>query len=420
MIDTGIIKVFENTQNRLILTDREKKDILSMKSIIGENNLILGADGKLFIRHYVGFIQRNKTRLLIYPKITNRVEGQQAAEKSFEILIKLLSYSGFYSVKKIPTPQMMGKYQGDLLELFISFFIDELLFLFKRDINRNYNQSMENQSFIKGKIDFTETLKQNSYRRHLHYIRFEHFTEDILLNQIFKSVMESLLRETMVKENKIKLRQGLLWLEDVKTIDLNYEIFNQVEFARLNYIYKPVFNLAKLLYYNSGPNLNKGDEYTFSFLVPLNQLFERYLFKILKNNINFGVVKYQGPIDYLANIDKKKSMQLRLDISIIQGENIICIIDAKYKEVLDAKNNLRVLQSDIYQMLAYSIAYKCNTIALIYPKYLEDQEEDTLVSEIVIDNYGKQVKIKILKVDLELNPEELTMELQDNLGIRNI
>ncbi|HHV38555.1 MAG TPA: hypothetical protein GXX70_03555 [Tepidimicrobium sp.] len=160
MIDTGIIKVFENTQNRLILTDREKKDILSMKSIIGENNLILGADGKLFIRHYVGFIQRNKTRLLIYPKITNRVEGQQAAEKSFEILIKLLSYSGFYSVKKIPTPQMMGKYQGDLLELFISFFIDELLFLFKRDINRNYNQSMENQSFIKGKIDFTETLNK--------------------------------------------------------------------------------------------------------------------------------------------------------------------------------------------------------------------------------------------------------------------
>ena len=40
-----------------------------MKSIIGENNLILQADGKLLVKHYVGFIQINKTRLLIYLKL---------------------------------------------------------------------------------------------------------------------------------------------------------------------------------------------------------------------------------------------------------------------------------------------------------------------------------------------------------------
>lgn len=58
-----VIKVFEDRQNKLILSEQEEKDILSMKSIIGENNLNLQADGKLLIRHYVGFIQVNKTRL---------------------------------------------------------------------------------------------------------------------------------------------------------------------------------------------------------------------------------------------------------------------------------------------------------------------------------------------------------------------
>lgn len=411
------IKVYEDIQNKLILSEQEKKDILSMKSIIGENNLILQADGKLYIRHYVGFIQKNKTRLLIYPKITSRVVDSHIADKSFETLIKLLSYSGFSGVREMPSPQKIGKYKGDILEVFISLFIDELIFLFKRDVNRNYNQSLENQSFIKGKIDFAETIKKNSYRRHLHYVRFDQFTEDILLNQIFKSVIQNLIIKTMVKENKIKLKQGLLWLEDVEAINLTNEIWNKVKFTRLNCDYKPVFNLAKLFYYNSSPSLNRGDELTFSFLVPLNQLFERYLYEVIKNNVNDDIiVKYQGPIKYLSKLNETRFMQLKPDITIIQDKNIKYIIDAKYKEVLDVDNELQVSQSDIYQMLAYSIRYKCNNIALVYPKYLEDKVEDILVSEIVIDNYGEKVKIKVLKIDLESDVEELSCGLNEILN----
>ncbi|HHV26899.1 MAG TPA: hypothetical protein GXX63_06860 [Tissierellia bacterium] len=406
-----VIKVFEDRQNKLILSEQEEKDILSMKSIIGENNLNLQADGKLLIRHYVGFIQVNKTRLLIYPKISNRARDKKTLEKSFEILIKLLSYSDFNSVKRIPSPQHMEKYQGDLLEVFIGFFIDELLFLFKRDVNRNYNQSLENQSFIKGKIDFAETIKKNSYRKHLHYVRFDHFTEDILLNQIFKSVIQNLILRTRIKENRIKLKQALLWLEDVETIHLDNEIWSKVKFTRLNYLYKPVFNLAKLFYYNSSPNLNKGDELTFSFLVPLNKLFEKYLYEILNRSVKDYNIEHEGPVSYLARLNDEKFAKLKPDITIIQDENVKYIIDAKYKEVLKIDNKLQISQSDIYQMLAYSVNYKCNNIALVYPKFLEDKNEDVLVSEIIIDNYGKQVKIKILKINLGLDAKQLSDKL---------
>lgn len=138
MDDLKTIKIFEDRQKKLTLSEQEQKDILSMKSIIGENNLNLQVDGKLLISHYVGFIQINKTRLLVYPKISNRGSTESTFEKAFEILIKLLSYSGFPNARRIPSPQMMGRYQGDLLEIFISFFIDELLLLFKPAFPENY------------------------------------------------------------------------------------------------------------------------------------------------------------------------------------------------------------------------------------------------------------------------------------------
>lgn len=401
-----VIKVFEDRQTKLVLSKQEENDILSMKGIIGENNINLQADGNLLISHYVGFVQVNKTRLLIYPKIAIKSFMEKDYNKAFEILIRLLSNSEFFSIKKIPSPLTIGKYKGDLLELFIGIFIDELLVLLNRDVNRDYNLCLENQSFIKGKIDFAETVKYNSYRKHLHYVRYDQFTENIIINRIFKTVILNLINRTTVKENKMKLKKSLLWLEDVEAVRLNNDIWKGVKFSHLNNQYEPVFNMAKLFYYNSSPNLNKGDEMVFSFLVPVNQLFERYVYEAIKSFKSCFTVNYQKPVRYLARQDGIDKLQLKPDITITENERIKYIIDAKYKEV-NMANNINVYQSDIYQMLAYSIRYECNNIALIYPKFLGDSNSEVLESEIIIDtNYG-QVTIKVIKVDLETDKKEL-------------
>ena len=406
MDELRVIRVFEDRQRKLLLSKQEENDILLMKKIIGENNINLQADGNLLISHYVGFVQVNKTRLLIYPKIAIKLIKENDYNKAFEILIMLLSNSEFFSVKKIPSPLTIGKYKGDLLELFIGIFIDELLLLFNRDINRSYNHCLENQSFIKGKIDFAETTKHNSYRRHLHYVRFDQFTENIVINRIFKTVILNLIKRTTVKENKMKLKKSLLWLEDVEAVSLNNEIWKSVKFSHLNNQYEPVFNMAKLFYYNSSPNLNKGDEMVFSFLVPLNQLFERYLYEAIKSYSSPYTVNYQGPVRYLANQDGSNKLLLKPDITISEDDTIKYIIDAKYKEV-DLVSKINVSQSDIYQMLAYSIRHECNNIALIYPKFLGDSNSKVVESEIVIETKHQDVIIKIIKVDLETDKKEL-------------
>jgi 5-methylcytosine-specific restriction enzyme subunit McrC len=409
MESSRIIKIFEDRQQRVSLSEQEKKDIVSMKSVLGENNIILQADGKLLIKHYVGFVQVNKTRLLIYPKISIKSVDESQYDRSFGILMKLLAYSEFTAIKKTPDSQFLDKYEGDLLELFIGLFVDELLLQFKRDINRGYKNQMENQSFIKGKVDFSETVKRNSFRRHLHCVRYDQFTEDILLNRIFKSVIGNLLTRTKNNNSRRKLKQSLLWLEDVDKISLDNEIWKKVRFTRHNSKYEPAFNMARLFYYNSSPNLNTGDEYTFSFLVPVNRLFELYLYKVMKNNTAEDYsVRYQSPINYLAKVGDKNCLQLRPDITLLDDNGVKCILDAKYKEVTFEDKNLRLAQSDIYQMLAYGVRYKCNRIALIYPKFLGADSDELLVEELKIENYDEVITVKVLKVDLELEPGELS------------
>ena len=326
MNKTRIIKVFEDRQQKIDLKPEEMKDLLLMKNIL-KNNLTLQADGNLLVKHLVGFIQVNKTRLLIYPKISSNSVGDIEYEKSFSILMNLLSFSGFEKVRKITNPQTMSKYKGDILESFIGLFIDELLDQFKKDVNRGYDNQLENQGFIKGKIDFPETIKKNSFKKHLHYVKYDEFSENILLNKIFKTIVQNLIIRTDSKENKLKLRQSLLWLEDVTTVKLSDEIWDKIIFTRQNLKYEVAFNMAKLFYYNSSPSLNKGDEYTFSFLVPVNQLFELYIYKVLrlvpKKELN---ALYQTARSYLASINGKKHIQLKPDITLIKGDEIYYIL----------------------------------------------------------------------------------------------
>lgn len=411
-----VLKVFEDTPKKLQLSVQEVQDLYLLRNIIGEKNFNLQADGKLLISHYVGFVQLNNTRLLIYPKVSRNADSEEIFNLSFNIFVKILSLTGFDQVKKVQSPQSMGIFDGDILELMISLFVDEILLLFKRDVNRGYQINSKNESFIKGKIDFAENIKLNSYRKHLHVLKYEQFTENILLNKIFKAVMINLISLTTLKQNKIKLGQALMWLENVEEISLTNDIWDKIIFTRLNQQYRTAFNMAKLFYQNSSLNLNKGDELSLSFLVPLNQLFERYVLYLLEKACgNETNVRYQGPLRYLGLSNSKSVLQLKPDISIEHKGMICAIFDAKYKEAIDQYDNCCVSQNDIYQMLAYSIRYECNNIVLVYPKMLESKSNLFELMNLEIPKELGNLRLRAVQIDLEKDIYTLSEQLLEYL-----
>jgi 5-methylcytosine-specific restriction enzyme subunit McrC len=399
-MENKIITLYEDRQVKLNLASQEMRDILSLKDLWGNQNIIVQADGNILLKKYVGFISKNKTKMQILPKIYSDSASLKDSEaekaEAIALLFRLLQYSGFQGIKEVPDPQQISKYNFDLLEIFISIFIKNFIREFTRNVHRKYEMEEENTQFIKGKIMFPQTIIKNSYRKHLHYVEYDEFTENNLLNKIFKTIILRLLYTTTSSLNKKDLKLALVYLEDVDLMSLTPELFEMVKFNRLNEQYKPLFNLAKLFYYNAQPGSKDGDEYTFTMLIPLNKLFEYYIYKLLDKSCVIAnktfKVNYQKPQKYLAICDDKPDLKLEPDITIYSDKDIVMIIDAKYK------NSENIVPNDIYQVLAYAARYSCEKLYLVYPVFINNKVEENKIYKI--SAFDRDVMLKVIHVDI--------------------
>lgn len=423
-----LISVYEDRTTRLELTNKEKQDIIALKELWGSQNLILQADGTLLLKHYVGFVCRNGTRLQILPKVLadgslKPLNEETEKHQATNLLLRLLSYSGFLNIKDIPDPVSIEAFQNDLLEIFISIFTFQFNRLFNRDIHRSYQPQEENMQFIKGRIDFNQTIKENAFRKHLHFVSYEEFSLNNLLNRIIKTTMLRLLSNTKIAYNKKALKLALIYLEEIEPIKLYPGIFDQVRFNRLNQNYRPLFNMAKMFYYNRQPGQSEGDEFTFTFLVPLNRLFEYYVFKLLETSTilksHCFQVSHHKPQKYLATHDGKDVFKLEPDITLTKDKAVNVILDAKYKNPMK-NSDVTVLQSDVYQMLAYAVTYHCPSIYLVYPSFTHNKVNETELARYDINTPEGNVCLRVIQLDvIHKEPAELQASLEEVLKDEN-
>lgn len=398
------LTVFEDRYSRQQLTDVQKKELLSLESLWGKQNLILRADDRLLLRKYVGFIATPSFQIQILPKLFEDSVSTEDVEKekllSVRMLFRLLSSSGFLSIKDIPNPQQIAVMNGDLLEIFISIFTKRFLDLFHKQIHRQYEEREENMVTVKGRILFQQQLLRNGFFKHKHYVSYQEFTENNLLNQIFKSTMNSLRVLTKSEENKKNLNMSIMLLEDIQLVRLSESLFSQVRFNRLNESYRPLFQLAKMFYYNRQPGIHSGDERTFTFLIPLNQLFEYTVYQWIYEGLSpEGLeVKYQKPQRFLDS--QNDVFLLKPDITIQSETNIHMIVDAKYKNPVNDDSKIDLSESDVYQMLAYAVRYQCNQLCLVYPMFRNNKEMKNPLATYVIQNGDENIHISALQIDI--------------------
>jgi 5-methylcytosine-specific restriction enzyme subunit McrC len=395
------------TQVQPKLTPEEQDDILALKDLLGSQHVTLQANDLLSVSHYVGFIARGRTRLQILPKIYadyGLINAEEEKNASISLLLRLLSYSGYLGYKEIPEPQSIEACDNDLLEIFIGIFASRFLNIFRRNVHRAYEPYEENKQFIKGKILFHETILKNSFRQDRHYVRYDEFTDNTLLNRLFKTVILHLLSQTVLSENKKNLKLALNHLEEVEPIRMFNGIFDRVIFNRMIEAYRPVFTMAKLLYYNKQPGFSEGDECTFTFLVPLNRLFEYYAYKLIDNYVyNTGFyVRYQGPKKYLAKQEVVSHFPLAPDITIFRTENTLpnYVIDAKFKNPYDDSWKINLTSTDIYQIVTYAVCYQCENVFLLYPRFKGQPAHNAVLASYKIPTETGNINLKILQIDI--------------------
>jgi 5-methylcytosine-specific restriction enzyme subunit McrC len=405
MASNETITIFEDRTTRLPNYKVHESNLERLSEIVEPRNFSLHTDGSLRVMHYVGFFQRGNTRIQILPKIYLDSYSSKTDEKqeSLDFVYRLLGWSGFLKYKQL-FPQAISESNSDLLEIFVSLFATEFNSLFQRKIHKRYEERIENQQFIKGKILFSATLRANPILKHKHVMRIDDFSIDNTLNQIFKTVIHSLLLITKSSQNKKDLVIGLTYLEDVTNITLTKHLFKEVKFNRLNADFEPLFKMAQLFFFNQQPGLSSGMEKTFSFLVPINELFEAFVGKVLAcfSDEKIAFTHQRNRLE-LLNSSTGTQIQLRPDFTVTNDNRVITILDAKYKCPFNNKGNIDLNEADVYQLCTYGLRYDIKNLFLIYPKFKGVINNASLLKEFRInigDSIEESVNLRAIQVDI--------------------
>lgn len=362
------------------------------------------------IRNYVGLIQlTNNFQIQVLPKI-NFASGEDVGnEKTKKIFLRMIrSMRNFPS--KVFSDANLNIKEMNLYEIFINMYLQEVRQLIKRGIKLDYVIKEDNQKFLKGKLLTSYHIKKNLVHKERFYVAFDEFHLNRPENRLIKAALLRLLRVTMNSKNIKDIKQLLGSFEMVEP-SVNYtKDFSRVKIDRTTKEYTMLIQWTKVFLMNKSFTTFSGDNLSKSLLFPMEKVFESYItFYIKKIFGNDGWdVSSQDKSYYLFN-EPRRRFALRPDI-VCKKDNRFIIMDTKWKNLLnDEGKNYGILQSDMYQMYAYSKKYQTSEIWLLYPL----NDEISSYNEIKFDS-GDETIVRVHFVDVA-NIEESLKDLNRKL-----
>ena len=268
----------------------------------------------------------------------------------------------------------------------ISIFLEKLI---KRGFYRGYITLEEDLSVLKGKINFSESIKRNTLNYKKLVCSYNILSNDILFNQIIKYSLNKLINyeniDNDIKEKLIKLNHYFI---KIKNINVNSRTFKSLKYNRNNMHYKIIINICKFIHKHLIVNKN-SDEYSFIDFNEekrMHMLYEKFVLNFYKmyfrNDRNIKVknksIKWQ--------INNNEYIPIMKTDTMIYSREKCLIIDTKfYKNILIKNNNkISIRSSHLYQMFSYmsNVNKKFKTIkgVLLYP--------------LCSDNINKEYKIQ--------------------------
>ena len=344
---------------------------------------------------YVGVIHYEGQKINLLPKIFFDSDKEYTESETNQIQNHILWWLSYCRKIKFPNYQTsMGSLKSDFFEILIYLFSKFTRQLLVNSIYQQYEEINKEISFIKGRLNTNEYINQNLGTGKWHKLNctYDAFVFDNKFNRIIKYVSTLLFNVTTSSDNKKHLREILFILDEVTDVRATPEECASIQFNPMFGEFETVRDYCYLFLSNCISFDYKNDLKLFAFLLPMEYVFEDFIFGFIDKELEEITAKPQVGSSYL---DMAENFSLRPDL-FLQMPNKTIIADTKYKIVYSDEKDPKkgISQSDLYQMLAYAVRFKIDKIILFYPNTINNYQET--VSEIIIEDAlaeNKQIKI---------------------------
>lgn len=371
----NLIRVFEHEKIYISnsFTKGHYHSLISFGEEHGYKYFDIGRNSVKF-KSYVGIIQVGKLVIEILPKTYKDHDINITGNRSHNMLLTMLKRSGMLTINH-PDKADQDIKKHTILELFFKQFIIEAEDLIYHGLKKQYQKENKNRRALKGKLLFTEHFKRNIVHKEKFYTSAESYDRDNIYNQIIKKSLVIIQNVTNDKTIKSDASNLLLHIEEIKEVSISEKQLERVKYNRHTERYRNGIELAKLIILQMMPDLTGGKNSVIALLFNMNALFELFITKELQRALLDYNILAQRPQKYLLNkVDSNtESFLMKPDITIKKNDEIIAIFDAKWKLLNPEDKKRGVSQSDLYQLYTYANEYSCKQVALIYPKWQEDQ-----------------------------------------------
>ena len=275
----------------------------------------------------------------------------------------------------------------------------------KQGLSKDYQEQNESISSLRGRIDLTKSIKEQTFLKRQMYCQFDEFTTNSYMNRILKTTMELLIRSDIKASRKKELRRLLAYFIDVETLDVSSIDWHQ-RYNRNNQTYRMLISICYLVIKGLLQSQADGATKLMDFLDDqhMHRLYEKFIYEYYVKE--FPNIKTSSPqINWAIDdgyIDMLPVMQS--DVVLERDDNIL-IIDAKYySHNLQTQFDSRSIHSgNLYQIFTYTknMSLEVGDKKKVSGLLLYAKTDDFVQPDHSYSMSGNQIGAKTLNLDCD-------------------
>ena len=224
--------------------------------------------------------------------------------------------------------------------------IDNLGSILKNGLLNQYVEFKETDKIIRGKINFSSTLKKNTLLHNKVVCDYDEYITNNIYNQILKTTVNKLLLKDIDSNTKKKLKYIYASFGDIDLVILDNDVFKKLTFSKNEEYYAFPIKICQLIYNSVIISEEQGNISFYKFLEKnMHNIFELFVYKVLKKEQKQYSVKHGTYLywDFKSgNADFVPIMKLDIELS---NEKRKVIKDTKYYEQIYQENKKNKLKT---------------------------------------------------------------------------
>ncbi len=239
----------------------------------------------LQVTSFIGVITTpDGNQIEILPKTSEEVQDTSQTRKLLWKMLQAVDLLPFIET----TDADLTLDRQPLIEVLITRFLQHLTQVVRRGIRKDYTRITAEEYFLKGHLQLERQLRQPISKQHLFCIEYDVFSDNRAENRLIHAALVRVAKWSRSDANQ-RLCRELRFAFDEVPVSIHHKIdFTQWRTSRDMIYYQSVLPWLRLILNQQCPFTLLDEHAGISFLFPMEVLFEKYVARILEQQLPAG------------------------------------------------------------------------------------------------------------------------------------